>query len=261
MAIAYRAGTSKTIATDTVVTDAITSLGLSTALDQLIVVGVACDMGATVAFNKPIISDNYNGATYTEVIADGYVSGSVRCRMFYKTAAKISEGTTASLKITATGVGIYASVFVMVFSGAHLTSPVETPSGAGASGTTTVQPGSITPSQANEVIVSLVGLNGASTSIGINSSFLEAVDVPEISFASGSNYGGQMAYLIQTTAAAVNPTWTRNSANGMVAMQVAFRQAGTSSSLVATINGLSRANTASVNGLGIGNVATVNGLA
>jgi hypothetical protein len=86
---------------------------------------------------------------------------------------------------------------------------------AGTSGTAN----SITPTVNNElVIAALTCFIG--TSITINSSY-NVVDVTR-SFGSG-NYGSGMAYIIQTTAAATNPTWSWTTSANYAAAICSFK--------------------------------------
>jgi hypothetical protein len=75
------------------------------------------------------------------------------------------------------------------------------------SGTGTAQPGSITPSVNNCVVIADIGSNATSGNTpSVDSGFTQTAALP---FIGGTSYGGGIAYKIQTTAAAVNPTWTQ----------------------------------------------------
>lgn len=83
--------------------------------------------------------------------------------------------------------------------------------GGGTSGSFTVQPGSVTPSQSNSLIITAV------TMAQINSTFIadQGFTVRQyIPAPGGSYYGGALADLIQGSAAAVNPTFTSDSNGG-----------------------------------------------
>ncbi len=68
---------------------------------------------------------------------------------------------------------------------------------------TTIQPGSITPSEDRELVVTAVASDGAISSPSIGSGFTIVENQPQIPTA----YGIALAYKVQPTAAAVNPTW------------------------------------------------------
>lgn len=82
---------------------------------------------------------------------------------------------------------------------------------------TTVQPGSITPSQDNCLVVSGFEFISGTTAT-IDSGF----STPQKAGSTGTAVGGAAAYIIQTTATAVNPTWTQTGANGAASI-VSFK--------------------------------------
>jgi hypothetical protein len=71
---------------------------------------------------------------------------------------------------------------------------------------TSVQPGSVTPGQNNELVVSSLAMSAAGTA-SVDSSMTITDQVPY-----GTPYGQAFAYLVQTSAAAINPTWTKTGA-------------------------------------------------
>lgn len=75
-----------------------------------------------------------------------------------------------------------------------------------ASSSTTVTPGSVTPGASNEVLVTVLSNNVASTVLSIDSGFTIPSGGTGAFTSNGLGIG--VAYLIQTTAGAVNPTWT-----------------------------------------------------
>lgn len=77
--------------------------------------------------------------------------------------------------------------------------------GANGQGVTTLQPGTITPSQNGCLILTNVSATGASTTFSIDSGF---TIIDQSAYNAGVSEGGALAYLIQGTAAPVNPTWT-----------------------------------------------------
>lgn len=100
------------------------------------------------------------------------------------------------------GPATYPDIQVMAFSGTLTGSdPFDQQNNTSTNGSTTAQPGSITPTQANETVVTQISGNWT-TSININSG-LNITDSQEY----GSFMGGAAAYITQTTAAAINPTW------------------------------------------------------
>lgn len=107
---------------------------------------------------------------------------------------------TSSQTISITGGVSAAGVTFASFSGTDLTSPLDQQNGiANSVTTTTVQPGSVTPAQNNELVYSAICSNNSSTS-SIDSGMTKINSTATIMFAD--------AYKVQTSAAAINPTWT-----------------------------------------------------
>lgn len=126
-------------------------------------------------------------------------SGFTHIRLWYA----FNPTTNAAHTFTSptTGQIRHPTILVAAFSGAQ-SSPVDQQSGN--TGSTPISTGSITPSQNDELIISAVGFN-ATGGATVNESMTETND---IEYASGVNLAGVMAYKIQTTATAINPTWT-----------------------------------------------------
>ncbi len=124
-----------------------------------------------------------------------YLSGSMRIRTFYSLATSVGTGHN----FTFAGAGVFASIGVLWASGAG--GGVDSGKDSGASGTSTRSAGSLTPSEDNCLVVAGFEADVA-TSISIDGGFTAAV----------KNAGGQeangIAYLVQTTATAANPSWT-----------------------------------------------------
>lgn len=99
------------------------------------------------------------------------------------------------------GLGIGATAY----SGAKASSPFDQQNGGGTSSGTTVQPGSITPTEDNELVFSCVANRDNVDVISIDGGFTL------LSHSGGTpsqTYGHGHAELIQTSAAAANPTFT-----------------------------------------------------
>lgn len=123
-----------------------------------------------------------------------------RCKIWYCKNPTVGSGHTFTYTLTAG----FSSLAVAAFSGSDTSSPFDQQNGASTSGATTIQPGSVTPSQANELIV--VGLAETNSgSVSINGGFTIS---DQVDYVPGTAFGVSLAYLIQTTATAENPTWT-----------------------------------------------------
>ncbi len=121
--------------------------------------------------------------------------------------------TSATHTFTLTGTGCQPSVSVAAFSRANWVIEGNNSGNGGSSSETTVQPGSLTPAIANEVVVSGVMANSG-TSLSISAGWTIA---GQNGFSSGNYLAGGIAYQIQTAAASSNPTWTQNGAAGKMA--------------------------------------------
>jgi len=131
--------------------------------------------------------------------------------IYYAKNATVGSGHT----FTATGSSFFAVLGASAWSGADTTAPFDQENGTGggsmASGQ---QPGSVTPTTDGQVVVSAMGWNDTRNITSVTGS----TQLNENDFTGGVNYGGGSAYVIQTTAAAVNPAW--NWTGGNVAGEV-----------------------------------------
>lgn len=134
--------------------------------------------------------------------------GSVQ--LFYVTNPIVGTGHTFTNTQTA------PSLSVLAFSGVITSSPFDVQNGAGAAASSSLATGSITPNQANEVIITGLAVDGSTTSDYIvNSGFIASTYIPVVA---GQCFGSGIAYKIQTTATAVNPTWSGTSGGLAVAI-------------------------------------------
>ena len=188
------------------------TLGISNSWSAISLIADTCAGGTTGAINTtgaslivvsvahtttvPTPTDSMNN-TWTAL--NLYSINNPANDMFY-----VSNPTTSATHTFTGSLGIC----VLAFSGTLVTSsPLDAQNGSTAAGTT-LSTGSVTPNFNNEVLVTGVGINFDST-VSIDSGFT----VPSngyIDFSSGLYYGMAMAYLVETTAAAKNPTWTRS---------------------------------------------------
>lgn len=195
-----------------VTTDAIDTTGAN-----LLVVSLAKNGTPTVT-----LSDS-KGNTWTALTERS--SSSQYNQLYYCLAPVVGSGHT----VTATYSGAaYHVVGVAAFSGV---AAFESQSGfAGASGTSR-QPGSVTPVANGALIVSALNC-GAGTAISINSGFTAQA----LSYSVGHNIGSGLAYLAQSTAAAVNPTWTWTT-SGANASTIAVFSGAVTAATTTTLSG------------------------
>lgn len=101
----------------------------------------------------------------------------------------------------------------------------------GISVATSLQPGSVTPATANQLLVTTVSGYVEPTGFTINSGFTISA---QSALVGGTNYAGAQAYLVETTATAQNPTWTLSSgvAQTMTATIATFKAGAAATSVV-----------------------------
>lgn len=170
-----------------------TSSGVDTSGSNLLVVVVSGNAAAGT------LSDS-NSNTWSPLTA--HSDGANQVQISYAKNATVGTGHT----FTMTGSSIFTSICVLAFSGADTTAPFDQENGTQGGGfdNTNFLPGSITPGSNNEVVVSGVSFNNTQT-MSVNSG-LAITD--QVNFTGGTNYGCAGAYIVQGTAAAINPQWT-----------------------------------------------------
>lgn len=184
----------------------ITTAAIDTTGASLLVV---CVNDYTV--NASTLSDS-KGNTWTGLTAK--MSTTAESKLYYCKNPTVGTGHT----FTAAGTSIYATINVAAFSGAHLTAPFDQQNGATTAGATSLATGSITPSENNELIIA--GISNVSAARSIDAGFTIA---NQVNYAAGFHYGGAIAYLIQTTAGAVNPSWSWTGSGEAAAVIASFK--------------------------------------
>lgn len=187
-----------------------TSPSADTTGANLIVLSYSLDRTQTAT-----LSDN-KGNTYTKLTErnDGAAS---KVGIAYCSNPTVGSGHTFTIS------GNFSDMMITAWSGAAATSVFDVEAAGGSSvSSTTVQPGSITPSQANSLIIStLSSVQNTPTTVSINGGFAIS---DQSALAGGLNYGNAQAYLIQTAASSSNPTWTDTSTpQRMVATSAIFK--------------------------------------
>ena len=187
------------IVTHTITTgsaNTVTSAAINTTGAGLIVVQIAAP---NVAVGT--LSDS-KGNTWT-ILRNDAILGLIANLTFYCVSPVVGSSHTFTYAAT----GAYPVITVVALSNVA-SSPIDQQNGAHPISTTiSVQPGSITPSVNNEIILASICVGASGTIPTINSGF---TILNSMAFASGVNQGSVMAYITQTSASAVNPTfsWT-----------------------------------------------------
>lgn len=169
-----------------------------------------------------VLSINFNGAlsiTVSDSKTNTWTAGAANAnapsqQFYYCQAPTVGSGHTFSVSGPAFSL---ESIQVQAWHGSVAT-PLDQHSHAFNAAATSLAPGSITPSENNELVITGVGFDGNfGTSATVNGGF--TITDTDAGGAAVS-FGGGMAYLVQTTAAAANPTWTGNVGSGGVSAGV-----------------------------------------
>ena len=180
-------------------------------------------------FNEPSITDS-KGNTWSRLNVTG-----TDPKLAFWIAVNATVG--ASHTATANAVNCFSPVVFLAYSVVNTTSPTDQQNGGTATSSTTVTPGSITPSENNCLVVSASGSNTAAASLSsIDGGFSTRAG---IAGAAGSYYGVSVSDLIQTSAAAANPTHTWSASGGLTAIIASFKAAVTGRANFLTLLGVS----------------------
>ncbi len=151
-----------------------------------------------IAGGSDITPSDNKGNTYTGLTI--HSQGGDDSRLWYCYNPTVGTGHTFHQQWS------YECIFAAAFSGVAA-SPFDQENGSNTAGATSLQPGSITPSEDNCLIVTGLMAGNSNSNHAVNDGFTITNSINGVN---GVNYGGAMAYLIQTTATAANPThsWT-----------------------------------------------------
>lgn len=155
------------------------------------------------AVGSVTISDS-NGNTWFPLTAADSAGGShVESQLYY--AKNPIAGTGHTFTVTGSIGGITPSVAVEAWSGADIASPFDQENGFGQNTAgNTIQPGSVTPGQNNELLVTGILITAAFSGLAIDSSFAISEQVAN----GGTNWGCAIGHKVQTNLGAENPTWS-----------------------------------------------------
>lgn len=204
-------------------TDAVnaTTGAIDTTGADLIIIHIAIG----TALGAPTVTDNKSN-TWTALTAK--TSGSQTSQLYYCVNPTVGSGHTFNVA------AFIDSIEVLAVSGVDSGTPFDVQNGnTGGSGA--IQPGSVSPTNNNSLIVTGVEGNFTVDPYSINLSFTKtdaSVGNP------GPKLASAFAYLIQTAKAAVNPTWTPTSTtndtqNTTIAV---FNSVATDPNLVETVS-------------------------
>jgi len=183
------------------------STATTTAIDttgaDLIVVFVSGD-------SSPTLSDSKSNTWLTAIAHHGSYWGTI----YYCRPPSNKVGTGHTFTETST----YGTIEVTAWSGSA-SSPLDQTNGADSYAVTSTQPGSINAVNRELIITGWLS-DQSYSSLTINSSF--TIDDSQL-YSSGTNFGGGMAYRIENTTEAVNPTWSWTSSINSLSAIASFK--------------------------------------
>lgn len=167
---------------------------------------------------NPTISDS-KGNIWVALTPRVSPANFARNILYYVLNPTVGTGHTFTL----TGNNTFGGICVAAFAGVKTTSAFESETGNSANASTSIQTGSLTPSEDNELIVSglcLRDISNTGDTMSVNSGF--TISDQNIG-AFNQAISGALAYLIQGTAAAVNPTWSWTTSDNVAATIACFK--------------------------------------
>ena len=173
---------------------------------------VACV--ASHGYSTPTLSDSKSNSWTLAASSVLYLDGHVH--LYYSVPTAVGSGHT----FTVSGQATLASINVTAWAGAAA-APLDQAAGAGVPSGTSVQPGSVTPTQNGELLVTCLTNNGdtSNSSRSINQDFIISGQIGENATVIHS-VAVAGAYRVQPTATAANPMWSYspdNRANAAIA--------------------------------------------
>ncbi len=203
---AKKAGTTNGVTTDAIDTTGVTLLVANVGWYG----GVDGTVEGTFSDSK---SNSWNPLTKRTSTSTPYTSN----QLFWCIPTTVGSGHTVSYN----GTSIFPSIEVQGWSG-QTASPFDQQSGTGSGTAATIAPGSVTPSEDNELVIAGLGHeNNSAGAVSIDGGFT----ADAVAYVGGAAEGSAMAYLVQTSATAANPTWNITNAAPLAATIATFKAA------------------------------------
>lgn len=189
--------------------------GTSAAIITTGATGLYFAVASYIGFTPPTVSDSKINTWVPRTVYSGVIA---RIVIFYCENPVVGSGHT----FTIAGGTTAASGCIAAFSGTLTASSYDVESGADTGGSpASAKPGSATPSGANELAIAAVCVTTTvSGALAVDSGF---TITDEVTFSTGVREGCGLAYLIQTTATAENPSFSTFTGAGFdIAVAQAF---------------------------------------
>lgn len=195
---------------------AITSIAANFLDADTLLVAVANSNNTT---NDATITDSVGGNTWVKIAEKHNEPSGLWIRLYRASSVNVS----GTMTITATSDSQCMSMVVLAFSGGHVT-PDDQEQVNEADGVTTIAAGAsaITPIEDNCLLVACLGHGQSSGSITADGGFSTPVTI--LSVASVA-FGTSMSYLIQTSAASANTTFTLPGSDDPASILASFKAA------------------------------------
>ena len=156
------------------------------------------------------------------------------------------SSVSATHTFTATSSDWVGHLYMTAWSGV-IVNPFDQQNGVVQTASSTVQPGSITPTNPNQIV--LTCSTNDNTTNSIDGGFTLLLTDPL-----GTSYGGALSYLIQTTAAAANPTTTFSGLTTSTAVIGSFKTESSGPAGIKTYNGVASASVKTIIGIAIASI-------
>jgi hypothetical protein len=151
-------------------------------------------------------------------------SGGQRVQILYVANPLVGSGHTLTIQDNGVTFGL---AYFAAFKGASLISPLDVQNAAVDTGAT-IQPGAITPSLTNELVISGMGESSVNAAPTVDSGMIIPAGCSHATVG-GNHWGGGFAYKMQTAAATINPTWTSGSPGNNTCVIASFKSASSAS--------------------------------
>lgn len=185
----------------------IVTAGIDTTGANLLLAWVANETG----FGGAALTDSKgNTWTATTTITESPEEGI----LYYSIPSSVGAAHT----FTATATGARPSIAVSAFSGSSAQPLDQQASNSSAAAGTTLTTGSITPTEAHELVAACYATRSQSGTLSIDGGFTIG---SQTDGDGANNQSIGIAYLIQTAAAAANPTWTSTNSVGVKIAKIA----------------------------------------
>lgn len=193
----------------------LTTSAINTTGADIIFVSVSAQVGSLAL----AITDSKTNLSWTELTEKA--TADARIVIYYHKNPTVGSGHTFTATIA--GAATNPVITVLACSGSNTSSPADQETGA-TNTSTSIQPGSITPTTDNQVVVTAVTSGGGgSPTFAIDGCY--STQITDSTGNAGGNYAHAMAYCIQTTAGATNPTWSTWSSSAGAAVISSFKAA------------------------------------